>query len=805
MAVLTRTLETPRGMLCRGTLFAGRYEVIEVLGVGGMGEVYRVEDKKVGQEIALKLIRPEIAADGKTIERFRHELKTARMISHRNVCRMFDLGEENGTHFITMEYVAGEDLRSFLRRSKQLALGTVLSFAGQVCEGLAEAHRLGVVHRDLKPGNIMIDKEGNARIMDFGIARSPQGKGMTGEGAMIGTPEYMSPEQVEGKEIDPRSDIYALGVILYEMTTGRVPFEGDTPFVVGIKHKSELPRDPREINSQVPEDLSRIILLCLEKDEEKRFQSAALVHTELEKCERGISRAERIIPAKKLQVSRDRARPSRSKKRVVALLMTVALVSIGVVLRRVLPNKPVSEAIGKPSIAVLPFEDLSPQKDQAYFCDGLAESLINALAQVKGLRIPARMSSFSFKGKDLDIEEMGRRLNVRTMLKGSVQKAEDKLRITAQLIDTSDGSLIWSEQYNRRLEDVFFIQDNIAVTIMNKLELDLLKGEKEKLLKRYTRDSEAYDLYLKGRYLVEKRTKEAMEEGIEHFNKAIEIDPKFALAYTGLTDAYVNLAWFGYLPTTDAYARARTQATKALEIDGTLSEAHAAMADIKYGFDWDWAGAEREYQRAIALNSSNAEAHHQYAHFLASVGKLDQSLEEMRLAAELEPLSVVIRSCLGMKLYLSRKYDEAIEELDKVMTTNPEFYDPYGWLGMIYLQKKQFAPSMDMFKKGMNFPAAKTRNMCALGYAYAVTGRKAEAQDQLRRVMAISGEGYVDPCFIAWIYSGLGEKESAFQWLDKAYEERSGWIAYLKVDPFFDPLRSDERFRKLLQKIGLAS
>jgi serine/threonine protein kinase/Tfp pilus assembly protein PilF len=787
---VTRTLETPRETLGRGTLFAGRYEVIEALGVGGMGEVYRVEDKKVGQEVALKLIKPEIAADGKTIERFRNEMKTARMISHRNVCRMFDLGEEKGTHFITMEYVTGEDLRSFLRRSKQLALGTAISIAEQVCEGLAEAHRLGVVHRDLKPGNIMIDKDGNARIMDFGIALSPQGKGMTGEGAIVGTPEYMSPEQVEGKEIDPRSDIYALGVILYEMVTGRVPFEGDTPFVVGVKHKGEIPRDPREINPQVSEDLGRIILRCLEKDREKRFQSAALVHAELEKIERGVA-------------SRDIARPFRSKKRVALLVTAVALVVIGLVLWRVLPKKPAAGPVGKPSIAVLPFEDLSPQKDQGYFCDGLAESLINALAQVEGLRIPARLSSFSFKGKETDIKEIGKKLNVGTLLKGSVQKAENKLRITAQLIDTSDESLLWSVQYNRSLDDVFFIQDNITTTILNKLKLDLLGGEKEKLLKRYTRDSQAYDLYLKGLDLVGKRTKEAMEEGIEYFNRAIEIDPKFALAYAGLTEAYIDLGWFGFLPKKDAYTRAKEKAVKALEIDDTLSEAHVALADIKYWFDWDWAGAESEYLRAISLNSSNAEAHHQYAHLLATVGKLDSCLAEMRRAAELEPLSVIIHSCLGMNLCLSRKYDEAVEELEKAMNIDPEFYDPYGWLGIAYLKTGRLTQSLDMFKKGATFLAAKAWNVSALGYAYAVMGRKAEAQNQLRQLTEMPADSYVDPCFMAWVYSGLGEKDAAFKWLDRAYDERSGWILWIKVDPFFDALRSDPRFNQLLQKIGL--
>jgi len=407
-ASATRTLETPREIFGRGTLFAGRYEVIEALGVGGMGEVYRVEDKKVGQEVALKLIKPEIATNKKTIERFRHELKTARMISHRNVCRMFDLGEEKGTYFITMEYIAGEDLKSFLRRSKQLALGTAISIAKQICEGLTEAHHLGVVHRDLKPGNIMIDKNGNARIMDFGIARSLEAKGMTGEAMIAGTPEYMSPEQVEGKEVEQRSDIYSLGILLYEMMTGRVPFEGDTPFAIGVKHKSEIPKDPKKINALIQEDLSQLILKCLAKDKEKRYQDAADLHTELERIEQGLPSTDRIIDKKKELTSKEITVKFDVRKVLVSTFIVFALAVVAVLLWRFIPKKEKAPAVaGKKSIAVLPFEDLSPGKDQEAWAAGIPETLINALSRIEGLHVSARTSSFSFKGKPQDIREIG--------------------------------------------------------------------------------------------------------------------------------------------------------------------------------------------------------------------------------------------------------------------------------------------------------------------------------------------------------------------------------------------------------------
>jgi serine/threonine-protein kinase len=401
---VTEILETPTEELTRGTTFANRYEIIEELGTGGMGRVYRVEDKKIKEEVALKLIKPEIASDKKTIERFSNELKMARKIAHKNVCKMYDLGEEKGTHFITMEYVPGQDLSGLIRQTGQLTVGTAISIARQVCEGLTEAHRLGVIHRDLKPQNIMIDKEGNARIMDFGIARSLKEKGITGTGVMVGTPEYMSPEQAEVKEIDQRSDIYSLGVILYEMATGRAPFEGETSLGIAMKHKSEIPRDPRDVNAQIPKDLSQIILKCMEKHKEKRYQNTEELLSKLEKM-----------------------------KSVTAETITV-------------PE-------WKNSIAVLLFKNMSADPEQEYFCEGMAEELINNLAQITDLRVVARTSAFSFRDKDVDIREIGKKLNVDKVLEGNVRKAGNRLRITAQLINVSDGYDLWSERYDREMED----------------------------------------------------------------------------------------------------------------------------------------------------------------------------------------------------------------------------------------------------------------------------------------------------------------------------------------------------------------
>lgn len=406
----TETLETPKEELTTGSTFARRYQIIEELGKGGMGKVYKAHDTEIKEKVALKLIKSEVAADKKTIERFRNELKFARKIRHQNVCQMYDLSKEEGAYYITMEYVSGEDLKGSIRRMGPLGTGKAISIAKQVCEGLSEAHRLGVVHRDLKPSNIIIDKEGNVRIMDFGIARSLKAKRITGEGVMIGTPEYMSPEQVEGKEVDQCSDIYSLGVILYEMVTGRAPFEGETPLSIALKHKSEAPREPREINNQIPEGLSLLILKCMEKNKENRYQKAEEVLSELSNIEESIPAAERVVPKRKPFIS-------ILEKILILAFVFIILIVAGTIIWRFLPRK---EAVlipsGKHSIAVLAFVDLSPEKDHEYLGDGITETLINALSRMKDIRVPARTSAFSFKGKEEDVREIGQKLNVEAVL-----------------------------------------------------------------------------------------------------------------------------------------------------------------------------------------------------------------------------------------------------------------------------------------------------------------------------------------------------------------------------------------------------
>jgi serine/threonine protein kinase/tetratricopeptide (TPR) repeat protein len=799
---VTSTMEIPKEELIRGSTLANRYEIIEELGRGGMGRVYRVEDTKLKQEVALKLVKPEIAKDKKTIDRFRNELKTARMIAHKNVCRMFDLGEAEGAHFITMELVRGEDLKSMIQRIGQLGIGIAVSVAEQVCEGLSEAHRLGVVHRDLKPSNIMIDREGNVRIMDFGIARSLESEGITEVGVMIGTPKYMSPEQVEGKKVDHRSDIYSLGIILYEMVTGRVPFEGDTPFIIGVKHKSETPRNPQELNSRIPDDLSRLILQCLAKEKESRYQMAEELRQELERIGKGIPTTERIIPERRALTSKEITVKFTIKKFFIPAASIIALAVIGVILWQVVFREVISpSAPSQNSVAVLPFIDLSPQKDHEWLSDGISEAMITALSRLKGLRVPARTSSFFFKGKDPDIQEIGQKLRVENVLEGSVQVAGDTLRVNAQLITVKDGYNLWTDKFDLKLEDVFSIQDEIAREVVKALKVRLLGEEEIHLTKKYTENLEAYNLYLQGRYFWNKRGRGNLEKSIECFKKALEEDSNYVLAYAGLADSYMVLGNNAFISPGEAYPNAREFALKALAMDNRLAEAHATLALIEIDYDWDWAGAEEEFKLALQIDPGYGFAHAGYAFLLSYLGRHEEAIKEIKTARDLDPLSPRIAANVGFVIYNSRRYEQALKELKKAIELYPEHSQNYIYAARIYAALGWYEEAHASLQRYKEITG--TESQTYLAYVYAKWGKREEAEELLRKTVERSKRSYISLTYIAPIYGFLGDIDQAISLLEKAYLERDNRLCYLKIDPRFDPLRPDPRFRSLLKKMNL--
>ncbi|MGZ5479415.1 MAG: protein kinase domain-containing protein [Candidatus Aminicenantales bacterium] len=754
------------GEIVPGTEFAGRYRILDELGRGGMGRVYKALDREISEAIALKVLVPAFSADEKMIERFRNELKLARRISHKNVCRIFDLGNCEGTYYITMEFVPGDNLKSIIQMMGPPAPPRALAVAGQVCDGLAEAHRLGVVHRDLKSSNIMIDREGSARIMDFGIARAAETKGLTDHGAMVGTPEYMAPEQVEGKDVDLRADIYSLGIILFEMATGKVPFEGKTPLSVALQQKSARPSDPRDLNGQTPSGLSGIIFKCLEKDPAARYQKIEDLAADLHGIAEGLTDSG---PAK--------PQPS-----------TAGLTPGGT---RILST-----------IAVLPFADLSPQKDQEYFCEGLAEEIMTALAKVRHLEVAAKSSAFSPEFKNMDVREIGRRLGVSAVLEGSVRKVENKLRITAQLINVATGYQLWSEKYERTLEDVFAIQDEITLAIVDRLRVKLLGEEKDALLKRQTDNPEAYNLYLMGRFFWNKRTPEGIKRGLECFVRAIQLDPSFARAYTGIADCYNIFAYY-WAPPRATLTKARDAAAKALELDPALAEAHTSMAFVKHKLERDWATAEREYKRAIELDPDYVWAFHWYSLFLAAMGRHQESFVQLKRALELEPTSAQIAMVHGMLFYLARFYDRAVEELGRALELEPQHVLATFYLGLAHLESGRHEEALTLVTRAVELSGNAPFFVQGIGYVHATAGRRDLAEGVLAKVHEMMAKAHASPVFMALIYFRLGEIDRGFEWLDKAYADGDHWLEFIKVFSGFDNGRTDPRYAELIQKLGL--
>jgi serine/threonine-protein kinase len=802
--VHTKTLETPTEDLTSGSTFAGRYQIIEELGKGGMGKVYKVLDKETNEKVALKLIKPEIASDEKTIERFRNELTTARKISQKNICRMYDLNKEEGNYYITMEFVPGEDLKSFIRRSGQLAVGTAIRIVKQVCEGLTEAHRLGIVHRDLKPSNIMIDKEGNVRIMDFGIARSLKAKGITGAGVMIGTPEYMSPEQVEGKEVDQRSDIYSLGVILYEMMTGRLPFQGDTPFTIGMKHKGETPQNPKELNTHISDDLDRVIMRCLEKDKEKRHQSAGEVRSELESIEKGIPTTERIVTERKPITSREITVTFGLKKILVPALAVAAIVIAAVFIWQFfLQKKPASLPPEQHSIAVLPFADGSPLKDQQYLCDGMTDEIIAKLSTLKSWKVISRSSVMQYKNTNKDINQIGQELGVSTILEGSIRREDDQIRVMTQLVNVEDRFQLWSQTYEQKIESVFAIQSAIAEEITKALKTALSPADEKRMQMNPTDNLEAYNLYLQGRFLWNKRTATDMKKSIEFYEEAIEKDPEFALAYAGLADTYINLYEWNVLPSMTSYTNAKKALNKALDLNDSLGEAHCSFAYVLYIFEWDYEPAEKEFKRAIELNPNYATAHQWYGEYLAAMGRFEEAYQEFDKALELDPLSLIISAIKGQILYFEGRYDDSIKQLELTFEMDDKYFPTLLFLAWNYIKKEMYQEAIDITQKLSSLYEDSILPLLTNIEIHAFSGQMEKAKKIFDDLLQQTPAKYITPQNKATVYSLFGEKDKAFEWLEKAYNERSLPPNFVIYGYWYDSIRSDPRYKALLKKMNL--
>jgi serine/threonine-protein kinase len=794
----------------------GRYEIRSPIGKGGMGEVYLARDTQLDRTVALKLLPPDVASDQQRMNRFVREAKATAALSHPNIAHIYEIGEADGVTFIAMEYVEGRTLRQYMK-SASIPLDEALYIALQVASALSEAHAEGIIHRDIKPENIMLRPDGYVKLLDFGLAKLIETRSQeqytmdeaptlliqTNPGMLMGTVTYMSPEQARGLEVDGRTDIWSLGVVLYEMIAGQVPFTGQTTTDMLVSILEHRPRSLSKAMPEIPIDVDRIITKAMAKRRESRYKSASDFVAAIKSLRQEMEFKAKLARSLQLDARATEAVTQYDTKATLPSGQELSASSKNTGRTSLSQRRRRSRRKAIDSLAILPLANDSGEHDTEYLSDGITESIIGSLSQLPKLRVMARATVFRYKGREIDPLQVGQELNVRAVLTGTVFHLNDNLLIRTELVDTTDGSRLWGEQYNRKMTDIFAIQDEIAREISEKLRFKLTGEEQKQIAKRHTDNPEAYRLYLKGRYNWNKRTPEGFKLGIEYFREAIDLDSGYALAYAGLADSYNMLGNYSELAPRDAFPRAKTAAIKALRIDETLAEARASLAYAMNGYDWDWKSAGAEFKRAIELKPNYATAHYWYATVhLAALGKLDEAISEMTEAKELDPLSLIINTNLGWIYYFARRYDDAVKQIYKALEIDENFNVAYFKLGQVYERQGRYEEAIAQYRRAMQL-SSNLWIMPGLGHALAMTGQQDEARHLLDELLRMSRERYVSPYFVAEIYRGLGEIDLTFEWLDKAYEHHSDWLVWLGVEPALDGLRSDPRFTDLMRRVGL--
>jgi len=844
--------------LAPGTI--SHYRIIRRLGRGGMGEVFLAEDPRLGRPVALKLLLEEYTRDPSRLLSFEREARAASSLNHPNILTVYEIGEAGGRHFITTEFVDGETLR---RRIKRAPMSTeeALALATQVAEALAAAHEAGVVHRDVKPENVMVRRDGYVKVLDFGLAklverRHPSAGSVeeaatvqmahTLPGAVMGTVWYMSPEQARGEAVDERTDVWALGCVLYEMLAGRPPFVGETPSHVTVSILEDEPPLADSLGPDAPPELARLLSRALAKERERRYATAGEMLRDLrdllgqltpladarahvtapdpvadgededEADAASLSRAHtralgagdtfgnasgtragaasrRTRAVARLQTEAPALAHRRTRALVAALVGGVLLLGGYVLYRRLLAAPRID------AIAVMPFANVGGNPDTEWLSDGLTESIINGLSSAPGLKVMSRNSVFRYKGREVEPGQVGRDLGVGAVLAGQVAQRGEDLTVSVELIDARDNTHIWGEKYERKVADALKVQEEIARQIASRLRSRFGGADGAK---HYTENGEAYQDYLRGRYFWNKRTAEGFRRAVQFFDRAIERDPRYALAYAGLADTYALMSDYSIVPPREAMPKARAAAEEALAIDDALAEAHTSRAFVRMAYEWKWAEAEQDFRRALELNPNYATAHQWYASYLVQVGRFGEALSEIKQAQELDPLSPIISANAGLYHYYARQYGEAEERLRRTLEVDDRFGVARLYLGYVYLQQPgRVGQAVEEFKRAAEYMGEDPETLAALGHAYAVAGRRAEAQKVLERLRELAARGYVSPYFTALVHAGLGDRERALESLERAYEDRHPGMILLKSEPRFDRLRRDPRFTKLVQRV----